>query len=131
MKTHGKIHFGRGLTTFGPGCCLFTPIQTPNLLLALRWQCCGVPYGTSSDPFLHFSGAPWLGWACLQVSHGGKEYLHHEGELIPGDFQQQHGLGVVLGLPLVLPQAHAAAKSPSAFYLTASTGCLLSGSQVG
>ena len=64
------------------------------------------------------------------MSYGEKEYLHHKGKLIPGDFQQQHGLGVVLGMPLVLPQAHAAAKPSRAFYLAASAGCLLL-SQVG
>ena len=56
--------------------------------------------------------------------------MHHEGKLIPGDFQQQCGLGVVLGMPLVLPQAHAAAKPPCAFYLAAGAGCLFL-SQVG
>lgn len=61
----------------------------------------------------------------LQVSYREKEYLHHEGNLIPEDFQQQHGLGVVLDMPLVLPEARAAAKPPHAFYLAASAGCLL------
>ena len=65
------------------------------------------------------------------MNYGGKEHLDHEGKLIPGDFQQQHGLGVTLGMPLVLPQACAAADPPGAFYLAASASCLLSGSQVG
>lgn len=59
------------------------------------------------------------------MSYGKKEYLHHERKVIPGDFQQQHGFRVVLGMPLVLPQARAAAKPPCALYLAASTGCLL------
>lgn len=60
------------------------------------------------------------------MSYGAENYLHHEGEPIPEDFQQQYGLGVVLGMPLVLPQAHAAAKPPCAFFLAASTACHLS-----
>lgn len=85
---------------------------------------------SSPSPLLPLSAAPCLGWAGLKVNCGGKEYLHHEGRLIPGDFQQQHGIGVVLGMPLVLPEARAAAKHLHASYLAASTGCLLS-SQVG
>lgn len=47
------------------------------------------------------------------MSYGEKEYLHHK--VIPGDFQQQHGLGIVLGVSLVLPQARAAANPPCTF----------------
>lgn len=39
------------------------------------------------------------------MSCGDKEYLHHEGKVIPGDFQQQRGFRAVLAVPLVLPQS--------------------------
>lgn len=66
-----------GRNRFSPGFCLLTPL-------------------------LPLSASPSLGWTGLQMKRGGKEYLHHEGKLIPKDLQQQCGLGVVLGTPLFL-----------------------------